>query len=97
MASLAESAGAFGPKEDFEALANQASSLEAARRALGDRLENLAVQKDLEIARLRSQLRLPTSGAAVPKRIVVDDTATKKPALKKPRPAKKPATVPPKP
>lgn len=95
MASLAESAGAFGPKEDFEALANQASSLEAARRALGDRLENLAVQKDLEIARLRSQLRVQ-SGAAAPKRIVVDDTASRKPAPKKPTPAKKPAAVPPK-
>ena len=45
----------------------------AARRALGDRLENLAAQKDAEIARLRSQLRLPPSGAMAPKRIVVDD------------------------
>jgi hypothetical protein len=94
MASLAESAGAYGPKDDFEALAKQAESLDAARRAFGDRLEELAAQKDAEIARLRSQLRLPPSGAAAPKRIVVDDTASKKPASKKPTPAKKPAPAP---
>jgi len=91
MASLAESAGAYGPKNDFEALANQASSLDAARRVMGDRLENLAAQKDAEIARLRSQLRLPPSGATAPKRIVVDDTAPKRSTKKK-----KPATTTPK-
>lgn len=85
MASLAESAGAYGPKDEYEILANEASRIDAARRTMGDRLENLAAQKDAEIARLRNQLQ-GRSRTGAPKRIVVDDTAPKK-STKKKKPA----------
>ncbi len=91
LSNVAESAGAFGPKDDYQSLANDASLLDRARRTLADRMENLAAAKDKELTDLRNQVR--TLKAAVPtqppKKIVIDDE--EKP--KKPIPAKKPKTA----
>ena len=54
--SIAESAGAFGPKDQFERLAADINGLEAARTALGKRVESLAEAQALELAQLRKQL-----------------------------------------
>jgi hypothetical protein len=93
--SVVESAGAFGPKDDFQALANDMNSFEATRKQLAERLQTLAESKEQEIVRLRADLK--TAQAAIPatppKKIVVDDTEPeKKPAPKKKPVAKKPAT-----
>ena len=93
LGSVAESAGAFGPKDDFQAVSNDLNSFEGTRRQLAERLANLASSKEQEITRLRADLK--TAQAAIPaapaKKVVVDDNEpAKKPAVKK-KPAKKPA------
>jgi len=93
LGGVVEETGAFGSKDDFQALANDLKSFEGTRKALAERLENLATAKEAEIVRLRSDLK--TAQAAIPvappKKIVVDDNEpAKKPPVKK-KPAAKPA------
>jgi hypothetical protein len=95
LGSVAESAGAFGPKDDFQSVSNDLNSFEGTRRQLAERLANLASSKEQEIARLRAELK--TAQAAIPaapaKKVVVDDNEpAKKPVKKKPA-AKKPAAT----
>jgi hypothetical protein len=86
--TLTESAGAFGPKQDFESLAQYAEAFDDYRRTLGDYLENLAVAKEAELNRLRAQARGAQSNVApAPKKVIVDDD---QPAPKKKAPRKKP-------
>jgi len=95
MSSLAESAGAFGPKSEFEPLASDLNRIDQARRSLGERLEALATAKDAEIARLQDQVK--AARAAVPaqskKVIVDDDESAKKPAKKIAKKKPPPATT----
>lgn len=96
MNGVVESAGAFGPKDDFQALSNDVSAFEATRKQIAERLTNLAQAKEQEILRLRADLKTAQAAipAAPPKKTVVDDTeAPKKPAVKKKPAAKKPATT----
>jgi len=92
--SLTESAGAFGPKEEFQALASDISGLDRARRTLADQIENGAIAQDGQLARLRQQARAQqqvATSSPPPKKIVIDDTQpAKKPATKKKKPAPKP-------
>jgi hypothetical protein len=97
--SVAESTGAFGSKDEFQALENDLSAFEKARVAFADRMDNLAGAKEAEVIRLRAALQSAQASinAQPPKKIVVDDEAPpKKPAKKKaatkPNPA--PATTP---
>ncbi len=91
LAPLAESAGAFGPKSDYEQLSRDANDLDTARRALGDRIYALAQNTDAELARLRAvEAAAKASPPAPPKKIIVDDEAPAKPAAKK---KKKPAAA----
>jgi hypothetical protein len=86
-ASVAESAGAFGPKDQYESLAQQAATFDQVRRAIADRLEQLAVAKDMELSRLRNQVKSQTQPqtAQGPKKIIVDDNQpAPKPKKKKP-------------
>jgi len=99
LGGVVESTGAFGPKDDFQALSNDLSNFEGTRKQLADRVNNLATSKEQEIVRLRADLK--TAQAAIPvappKKTVVDDTEpAKKPVVKKKPVAKKPAaTTPP--
>jgi hypothetical protein len=95
--SVVESAGAFGPKDDFQALSNDLTNFEATRKQLAERMENLTASKEQEIVRLRTELKTAQAAipAAPPKKIVVDDNEpAKKPVVKKKPVAKKPATAP---
>ena len=94
--SVAESAGAFGSKDEFQSLSNDMNGLESARRAFGERMQKLAVSKEEELGRLRTQVKTLTAAPPPPpKKIVVDDTEPpKKPVKKKPAPAKPPAANP---
>jgi len=90
--SVAEGAGAFGSKDDFQSLSNDLSGFENSRKQLAQRIETLSSAKEAEIVRLRSDLK--TAQAAIPpapppKKIVVDDNEpVKKPVVKKkPKPA----------
>ncbi len=91
--SVAESAGAFGSKDEFQALSNDLNALERSRRSLGERLENLTASKETELNQLRTQVRAlqAATPAPPPKKIVVDDNEPKK----KPTPKKKPVPRPP--
>ena len=97
LGSVVESTGAFGSKDDLQALSNDLNTFEATRKQIAERMENLATSKEQEIVRLRSDLKTAQAAisAAPPKRIVVDDTEpAKKPAVKKKPAAKKPAITP---
>ena len=93
LGSVVEGAGAFGSKDDLQALSNDLSSFEGTRKQLAERIENLSSAKEAEIVRLRTDLK--TAQAAIPaeppKKVVVDDTEPpKKPAAKKKTAPKKP-------
>src|SRR5215468_1803619 len=85
ISSVVESTGAFGSKEEFQALNRDLGSLQDSRRAVADRLDRVASAKETEIGQLRTALQAARTEAA-PKKTVVDDTAPapgKKPAPKK--------------
>jgi hypothetical protein len=87
--SVAESAGAFGSKDEFQSLENDVNAFERARRSFADRMETLAGAKDVEVTRLRAALQsAQATPAQPPKKVVVDDVAppAKKPAKKKAAP-----------
>jgi hypothetical protein len=89
--AVAESAGAFGSKTEYQSLAADAQRLDEVRRSLANRMQNLATTKEAELVRLRAQLKAAMAAPPPPpKKIVVDDTEPPKKAKKKPR--SKPAT-----
>ena len=102
-ASVVESAGAFGSRDEFQSLQNDFNALERSRRAVADRMESLSNTKEDELAKLRTDLQKAQAAlAAAPpppvKKVVVDDTEpAKKPPSKKSttRTTKKTATTPP--
>ena len=83
--SVAEAAGAFGSKDEFQSLDNDLNGLKNARRAFAERMQKLATSKEDELTRLRTQVKtLTATPPPPPKKIVVDDTEpAKKPAKKK--------------
>ena len=94
--SLVESAGAFGSRDEFQALENDLSALERSRRAFADRMDALATAKERELERLRTELHNAQAAmpSAPPKKIIVDDNEPPKktaPKKKKPVPKTKPA------
>jgi len=87
MGSVVESAGAFGSKDDFQALSTDLNAFEGSRKQLASRMEGLSSAKEAEIVRLRTELKTAQASAPVtpPKKIIVDDNEPpKKPAAKKP-------------
>ena len=107
--SVAESAGAFGSKDEFQSLENDVSTFERLRRSVAERMETLAGAKESEVTRLRAALQSAQAStpATPPKKIVIDDAAPpKKPVKKKSAtpatkvapgtPAPSPAAAPPK-
>jgi hypothetical protein len=94
--SVVESAGAFGPKDEFQNLSNDLNGLDTARRAFAERMQKLAASKEDELTRLRAQVKtLSAAPPPPPKKIVVDDTEPPaKPVKKKATKPKPPATPP---
>lgn len=88
--SLAESAGAFGPKSDYDALTQQFQVIASVRRNLGDALEHLTASTQTELNQLRVQVRTLAQQQAAPtsppKKVVVDDTVPAKTVHKKKKP-----------
>jgi hypothetical protein len=96
MSSVVEDTGAFGAKDDVQALSNDLNTFEGTRKQLAQRIDSLSSAKEAEIVRLRGDLK--TAQAAIPapppKITVVDDNEPpKKPGVKK-KPAVKPTTTP---
>ena len=90
LGSFTESAGAFGPKPDYEALLQQLQVIDAVRRDLGDSLERLTAASQSELSQLRTQVRALQKAAAAapapPKKVVVDDTQPAKKTVHKKKP-----------
>jgi hypothetical protein len=81
MGSLTESAGAFGPRSEYDALAQQLEIFDNIRRNLGDSLERLTASTQSQLEQLRTQVHMlqaqaQANAAPPPKKVVVDDTAT---------------------
>lgn len=97
LGNVVESAGAFGSKDDFEALSNDLNAFEGARKQMAGRIENLSSAKEAEIVQLRGELKTARAAipAAPPKVTVVDDNepAKKAPVKKKPTAKPKPAAT----
>jgi len=77
LVTFAESAGAFGPKDDYQALAQQVGVIDSVRRDFADNLDSLLAAQQAEMSRLRTQVRDMQQAAAAPappKKVVVDDT-----------------------
>ena len=98
MSSLTESAGAFGPRSDYAALAQQLEVFDSVRRNLGDSLEQLTAATQSQVDQLRTQVRTlqAQANAAPPKKTVVDDDdKPSKAASTSKKKSKKPAANPP--
>ena len=94
LSNLAESAGAFGSRDELQTLTNDASGVEKIRRALAERMDKLTASKEAELASLHTQVRAMQAAMPPPPptRIIVDDAEKpKKPVKKK---IAKPATAP---
>lgn len=88
LASIAESTGAFGGKEEYQALANDVANLDTLRRNIADKLEQMASTQDSAYAQLQNQVRAQQQAAAAAstplKKVIVDENEPpKKPAKKK--------------
>jgi len=94
-ASVTESAGAFGPKTDYEALAQQLGVIDSVRRNLANALEQLTGSTQAELDQLRNQVHALQQAAAAapppPKKVVVDDSETPKKATRKKKMTKPPS------
>jgi hypothetical protein len=92
--SVVESAGAFGPKDEFQSLSSDLNELDTARRSFAERMQKLVISKEDELTRLRAQVKTLTAAPPPPpKKIVVDDTEPpKKPVKKKVTKPKPPTT-----
>jgi hypothetical protein len=78
---LAESAGAFGSKQEYQALSRHVQDLDTYRREFGDYFETLAAAKESELSRAR--VAAPATTATKPKKIIVDNDLTPKSTKKK--------------
>ncbi len=85
LANLAESAGAFGKREEYEVIAPHVAAIDDDRRAYGDLLAQMTASTDSRIAAY--QQAAAQAAAQPPKKIIVDDTepapAPKKKSRKK--------------
>jgi hypothetical protein len=101
LASVVESAGAFGSRDEFQSLQNDFNALERSRHSIADRMETLTNTKEGELAKLRTELQNAQAAAIAstpPKKVIVDDTEpVKKPPSKKSmsKAKKTPTTAPP--
>jgi hypothetical protein len=93
LGNVVELTGAFGSKDDAQALGNDLNQFEGTRKQMASRIETLSAAKEAEIVRLRTDLKTAQAAAPaeLPKKIVVDDNQPpKKPAPVKKKPASKP-------
>jgi hypothetical protein len=96
MTSLTESAGAFGSKDEYQALNNDTANLDSLRRSLADQVEAMANARDIEVAQLQARARQAAAEAAAtapPKKIIIDDTEPAKKPAKRTTTKKKPAAA----
>ncbi len=84
LANLAESAGAFGKREEYEVIAPHVAAIDDDRRGYGDLLAQMTALADSRISAYQ-QAAAQAAAAQPPKKIIVDDTELTPPSKKKPR------------
>jgi len=83
VASLGESAGAFGKKEEYDSIAPHIAALDEHRRSYADYVQQMAAVADNRIAAAQQIQAAAAQQQAAPKRIIVDDAEPPPPAKKK--------------
>ncbi|HEY6967984.1 MAG TPA: hypothetical protein VJA94_02175 [Candidatus Angelobacter sp.] len=79
--SIAESAGAFGRKEEYDPLAADAAALDTARQNLSNYIEQVAT--NMEIQTKQSQAAQQAQSSQAPKKVVIDDSTPQQKKKKK--------------
>ncbi len=90
MKTVTEASAAFGPKQDYQTLAQYTDQIDGYRRNLADYMESLTASQNAELLQYRSQAKAAQAAAATaPKKVIInDDAPVKKTAKKKtPKPA----------
>jgi hypothetical protein len=86
--ALTETAGAFGPTDQYQTLSSDINQLDQIRRQVAEHVDTLAGANDAELARLRSRVANPVSGAKpTSNKVVVDDDQPKPKKKTKPAPS----------
>ena len=80
--SIAEAAGAFGRKEEYDPLAADAAALDTARQNLSSYIEQVATNMETQARQSQSAAQQAQSSQA-PKKVVIDDTPTQQKKKKK--------------
>ena len=95
LGAVAESAGAFGTKDEYQSLGNDLNNLERSRRNFAERMESLASTKEAELTHLRAALLTAQAAAKPepPKKVIVDDNEPPKKPPAKRKPAPKPSAT----
>lgn len=86
VSGLGESVGAFGKREEFDAIAPHVAALDDSRRSYADYVQQMAASADNRIADAQQALARAAAAAAAqapPKKIVVDDEEPTPPPKKK--------------
>jgi hypothetical protein len=95
--ALVESAGAFGPREQYDPLAADVSQLDQLRHQVAERVDRLAGENDAELARLRTRAAAAPAPPRPPAKVVVDDEQPKPKKKAKPKPKTTGSQKPPQP
>lgn len=85
LASLGESTGAFGKREEYEVIAPHVATIDDDRRAYGDLLAQMTASADSRIAAYQQAAAQAAAAAQAPRKIVVDDSEPTPPPKKKTR------------
>lgn len=83
VASVGESAGAFGKREEYDLIARHAADLDEDRRNYGEYLQRMTASADDRIAAADREKAAIAAQPQAPKRIVVDDNEPAAPPKKK--------------
>jgi len=85
VASLGESTGAFGKREEYDTIAPHVAALDEHRRSYADYVQQMAAAADNRIAAAQQAQAAAAQQQAAPKKIIVDDAAPSPPVAKKKR------------
>ena len=85
VASLGESTGAFGKREEYDTIAPHVAALDEHRRSYADYVQQMAATADNRIATAQQAQAAAAQQQAAPKKIIVDDAAPSPPVAKKKR------------
>ena len=81
--SIAEAAGAFGRKEEYEPLAADAAALDTARQNLSSYIEQVATNIETQARQSQATQAQQAQSSQAPKKVVIDDSAPQQKKKKK--------------